>query len=226
MDIYLNEIEDTKAGFAFPSLPDKIKVTSGANYQSFTIIGQGNVKVPRGTEVGKISWNGVFFGQAKQREAIVKNWIAPAECKNILEGWLEKGTVLRLMVTCTNINYDVTISNFEYTETGGYGNAEYTISLARYKPLKIYTTTELNIQSYVKKVAARPAPKKSSSKTYTIVSGDNLWNIARKYYGDGTQWQKIYNANSAVLESAAQKYGHSSSDNGSLIFPGTSLTIP
>ncbi len=37
------------------------------------------------------------------------------------------------------------------------------------------------------------------SATYTVKKGDNLWNIAKKYYGDGKQWRKILSANPNCL---------------------------
>ncbi len=35
--------------------------------------------------------------------------------------------------------------------------------------------------------------------SYTVKKGDNLWNIAKKYYGDGRQWRKILEANPTCL---------------------------
>lgn len=67
---------------------------------------------------------------------------------------------------------------------------------------------------------------KKKSKTYTVKKGDCLWNIARKFYGDGTKWKKIYNANKTVIEKTAKKYGRKSSSNGHWIYPNTKLTIP
>ena len=88
------------------------------------------------------------------------------------------------MVTGTNINIDVTISSFTCEEVGGFGNKEYKIEFIRYKYLKIYTTDELKIVKFVKKTNTRPAPAAPANKgTYTVKSGDNLWSIARKYYG-------------------------------------------
>ena len=52
-------------------------------------------------------------------------------------------------------------------------------------------------------------------KTYTVKSGDCLWNIAKKYYGNGAQYTKIYNANRGVI-----------GGNPNLIYPGQVLTIP
>lgn len=62
--------------------------------------------------------------------------------------------------------------------------------------------------------------------TYTVVAGDTLWAIAKKYYGSGTKHSIIYNANSEVIEAAAKAHGKSNSSNGHWIWGGTVLTIP
>lgn len=60
-----------------------------------------------------------------------------------------------------------------------------------------------------------PAPAPSTSKTYTVVKGDCLWNIAKKFYGNGSKYTVIYNANKGVI-----------GGNPNLIYPGQVLTIP
>ena len=74
-----------------------------------------------------------------------------------------------------------------------------------------------------KPVAVQPAPArpattspapKQQNKTYTVVRGDCLWNIAKKFYGNGSQYTKIYNANRDKIK------------NPNLIYPGQVLTIP
>ena len=66
----------------------------------------------------------------------------------------------------------------------------------------------------------------SSSGNYTVVSGDTLWAIAKRYYGSGAKYTIIYNANANIIESTAKAHGKSSSSNGHWIYPGTVLTIP
>lgn len=77
-----------------------------------------------------------------------------------------------------------------------------------------------------------PARKKKSSGSsgsgskYTVKSGDTLWSIAKKYYGSGAKYIKIYNANKTIIEKKAKARGKSSSNKGHWIYPGTVLTIP
>ena len=51
--------------------------------------------------------------------------------------------------------------------------------------------------------------------SYAVVSGDTLWGIARRFYGDGNQWRRIYSANRHVVGS-----------NPNLIRPGQKLHVP
>ena len=49
-------------------------------------------------------------------------------------------------------------------------------------------------------VVRSPAPP---LQTHTIEKGDSLWDLAARYYGDGRQWKKIYEANRDVLPSSS-----------------------
>ncbi len=62
--------------------------------------------------------------------------------------------------------------------------------------------------------AVATATAEPSVRTHTVESGDTLWAIAEKYYGDGNQYPKIFGANRDQL------------DNPDLIHPGQELKIP
>ncbi len=53
-----------------------------------------------------------------------------------------------------------------------------------------------------------------SDQMYTVKSGDSLSKIAKHYYGDGSMWHRIYEANRDKIK------------NPDLIQPGWELTIP
>ncbi|BCO35316.1 lectin [Mycobacterium heckeshornense] len=60
---------------------------------------------------------------------------------------------------------------------------------------------------------AEPAPApEPAARTYTVESGDTLWAIAERFYGDGSKYQVIADA--------------SGISNPDLIHPGQVLTIP
>jgi LysM repeat protein/DNA-binding SARP family transcriptional activator len=61
----------------------------------------------------------------------------------------------------------------------------------------------------------------SAAITHVVVPGDNLWDIAESYYGNGEEWHSIYAANAGI----EQPDGLALSDP-SLIYPGWKLTIP
>ena len=79
-------------------------------------------------------------------------------------------------------------------------------------------------ESVVKEKAAtkatEAAPKASEAagsegaKSYTVQSGDTLWKIAKQFYGEGSQYMKIFEANKNLLKDPDH------------IFPGQELKIP
>lgn len=54
----------------------------------------------------------------------------------------------------------------------------------------------------------------STTRTYTVKQGDTLWAISKKYYGKGSQYPKIANANKDKIK------------NPNLIYPKWVLVIP
>lgn len=218
--------------FTFPALPEKVQGKYGAKYRSYDIISQGTIKVPKGTDVAEFTWNGVFFGESKKNEPIVQknHWKKPNECVKILTDFMQNETVLNLIVTETWINVDVTISSFQPSPVGAFGNIEYSITFVQKKTLKIYTTSELKIVSSsknTKKTKARndSSGSSSSNDSYTVVTGDTLSTIAQSKCGGANKWQELYNENKTVIEETAKKRGLSNSDHGQWIFPGTVLTL-
>ena len=43
-------------------------------------------------------------------------------------------------------------------------------------------------------VGVSPAPPPPGPRTYTVVSGDTLWAISERFYGDGSKYQIIADA--------------------------------
>lgn len=64
-------------------------------------------------------------------------------------------------------------------------------------------------------VTAAPAPNVADrERTYTVVAGDTLSKIAKREYGDASQWHRIFEANKDTIK------------NPDLIYPGQTFKIP
>jgi nucleoid-associated protein YgaU len=61
------------------------------------------------------------------------------------------------------------------------------------------------------KPEAKPA---AAAESYTVKSGDSLWKISERVYGNGNDWRRIYEANKDQIQ------------NPDVIQPGWVLTIP
>lgn len=69
-------------------------------------------------------------------------------------------------------------------------------------------------------------PPAGCQAVYGVVTGDTLWSIAQRFFGNPQGWPSIYNANASLIEQVAQQNGFPSSEGGWWIFPGTQLCIP
>jgi len=72
-----------------------------------------------------------------------------------------------------------------------------------------------------KKAAPAPVPEPKKADTglnrpveHVVRTGDNLWNISKKYYGSGAKWTLIYEANKSAIKKK------------DFLEPGTVLAIP
>lgn len=82
-------------------------------------------------------------------------------------------------------------------------------------PDYIKVEQELNIPKVEKRLPITAGASQEASisgETYTVVRGDNLWNIALRAYGDGFAWTKIAKANNLA--------------NPDLIHAGNVFSIP
>lgn len=219
VDIYVREKNGTRE-VRVPILPEKILFNSGdVTTIVHSIMNLGEVAIPSGTELDSWSWESEFPGELRNNDPLIRGaWRQPSEYDSILKDWKKNGTELTLLAVGYPINADVYLKEYHPSAAGPFGDIYYEITFMEARRIVVTST-----KSEEPKQTTRPA---ETSSTYIIKSGDTLWGIARKFYGDGTKWKTIYNANKDIIESTAKSRGYKSSDNGHWIFPGVKLTIP
>lgn len=115
------------------------------------------------------------------------------------------------------------------------GDSGYTMQLSLHRVQKLLQATQKNTKETVVNNKNSKASQSGNTNNagssgagsqYTVVSGDTLWGIAKRFLGAGNRCGEIYNANSSVIEEAAKSHGKANSSNGHWIYPGTVLNIP
>lgn len=117
-------------------------------------------------------------------------------------------------------NMKVSLESYEIKEDAKQGfDVVVSIKLKQYKDFgtKTCNVTFTNSKAKVsvqntRNTSNSPAP--STNQSYTVKSGDCLWNIAKKFYGNGSKYTIIAEANKDKIKSA------------NLIYPGQVLIIP
>lgn len=113
-----------------------------------------------------------------------------------------------------------------YTKTGLHYDLEHTFTVTGHNANGDgpSATVSGKTQPQAGQAPPPPPPPAHHTRTYTVRSGDTLWDIAQRYYGNANRWHDIYNRNSGVINSVAARHGKPG--GGHWIFPGTTLTIP
>ena len=127
-----------------------------------------------------------------------------------LRAWRDQGAVLRFIVSGTGVNESVLIEELAHGEKDGTNDVVCTITLREWRKPEAAVLSVSVPEAQTDRDTQTGA---SYEKTYTVVSGDCLWNIAKKFYGSGTDYKRIAAANPFIT-------------NPNLIYPGQVLTIP
>lgn len=204
--------------FRFPVLPEKVKVSYGSNNDKMRVCGVGEVTVIQDSEAANISFP-CFFPRHYFSGCDYKDIPDPVSAVETILELKDSGKPVRFTITGgMNVSMFVTIEKFDAEEHGGdLETVHYSITLKEYREVSI---RQIKVETATKKATisapvSRTDTSPSGGQTYTVVKGDCLWNISKKFYGSGSRYTVIYNANKAVI-----------GGNPNLIYPGQVLTIP
>ena len=211
-----------------PVAPQKLQLKIKGVNKTHTLINDGEINVLKTPGLTDIEFDALLpnvkypfavyktrFTRSKSFLEVLKNYKQDKETfQFIVARTLPNGKML------FDTNMKVSLESYTIKEDAkNYGmDVMITIKLKQYRD---YATKTCNIKfaSSKPKIVPQPVraaenPPKPANQTYTVVRGDCLWNIAKKYYGNGSKYTVIYNANRDKIK------------NPNLIYPGQVLTIP
>lgn len=214
-------------GVLMPITPSKVKVKINNQNETLTLISGEEINILKAAGLTDVSFDLLLpqvpypftNGGAQPADYYLSLFKRLKTAKEPFQWTLnrEKPNGSRLFYT----NLTVGMEDYQITDDAEEGfDITVTVSLKQYRH---YGTKTVTIQPAptpaTKPTATVEPPKRETSQapkqsTYTVKSGDCLWNIAKKYLGDGSRYNEIYNLNKDKIK------------NPNLIYAGQVLTLP
>ena len=212
-----------------PVAPSKLTISIDNKNKTLVLINDGEVNILKKPGLTDISFT-ALLPQTKYPFAVYKNGFQKADVfLDKLEQLKTSQKPFQFIVSRTfpngkllfDTNIKVSLEDYKIIEDKKNGfDVNVEVKLKQYRD---YGTKTVNVTIKQSKPVATvqntrpaessPAPK-VTAKSYTVAKGDTLWAIAKKYYGDGSKYTKIFEANKGVLK------------NPNVIYVGQVLTIP
>ena len=186
-----------------PIAPEKLQLKIGNNNKTLTLINEGEINILKKAKLTEIdfdillpnvkypfaTYNDTFHNASYFLENIEKLKTSEKPFQFIVSRKMPSGKIL------FDTNIKVSLEDYTISEEAEEGfDVKVTIKLKQYKD---YSTKTVQItikqerpRPVVAQTPSRPATTAPSTRTYTVVRGDCLWNIAKRYYGNGSQYTK------------------------------------
>ena len=215
-----------------PVTPSKLQVKISNKNKSVTLINDGEVNLIKTAGLTEISFELLLpntrypFAKYKSGFKRAKYFIDILEQFKVSKKPFQFIVIRKLQnrKRLFNTNIKVTLEDYQITEDAKSGfDAMVSVKLKQYRA---YGTKICVLKKEEKPQASPPPPKEerpaenaptpppNTNQTYTVVRGDCLWKIAKRFYGNGAKYTIIFNANRDKIR------------NPNLIYPGQVLTIP
>lgn len=219
-----------------PITPEELSIKVDSNNKVVTLINEGDINILKSPSLIEIEFTARF---PMRQYPYARKFVPFKTFHDLFESLKEQKKSFRFIVARTTLtglgtwdtNLLVTLESYKINESADEGDdvlvdfklkqyKEYGVKKVKVQNTSTAPTTSTSTQN------RSNDNKTSTAQTYTVKYGDCLWNIAKKYYGSGSKYTVIYDANKTVIEDTAKKNGKQSSRDGWLIWPGTVLTIP
>lgn len=169
--------------YVLPVTPASITLQNGIKIETVGIYGIGDIQLAGNRSIGSIQISSFF--PAQEYDFLIGAFRNPYDWVKIFKNLISKKKPVRFLVSDTDINARVLISNIEFSEKPGQNDIYYTLTLA-----------ESDTTGDDPDAEERPeddAPTLPT--TYIVAYGDTLWGIATHFYGKGILYKKIASAN-------------------------------
>jgi nucleoid-associated protein YgaU len=212
MDLYFSK--GAAVRFRFPVTPQAVTVTTPGRDRAATLIDGSEIGLLNGAGLREVRFEALLpnkrYGFAVYPGGVFRR--ASHFLSLLARLKKERGPFLfTLSGKSGGHSLSVTLESYtihEDASLGGDVNVSVRLREARTASLSVIQPKK------GKSPPPRSAPSTPAPKTYTVVRGDTLWAIARKFLGNGARWPEIHALNRDRI------------NNPNLIYPGQKLRLP
>ena len=170
--------------------PPELTVTQDNKDKTIDLLNVGEINVPGMRGLIKISLSTFLpdsdspFYTGNTPEKVIQ---AVKKAKN------GKKTI-RIIISGSDVNTLFTVSSMSETYKEGQADVYISWSFVEMRDLNTGQVASF-VKRYTDTGLCTRSTKRSIPKVVTVQAGDTLWNIARRYYDDGSRWKDIAAAN-------------------------------
>ena len=220
-----------------PITPAELTITHGSNNKVVTLISEGDVNILKSPSLTEIEFEARFpmrkypFSREPRDVTYYLNKFEELKTKKKSFTFIVTRSTPNGKQNTWSTTMKSSLEDFKVKESADEGDdVIVAFKLKQYKEDggKTLKTKKCKPETTSNSENERSTDNKTSeTKTYTVRSGDCLWNIAKAFYNDGSKYTLIYNANKTVIEDTANKHRNGKgSSHGHWIYPNTKLIIP
>ena len=210
MDLYFSKNSDLR--FRFPVTPRSVSVTTPGRDRVVTLIDSSEISILNEPGLREIRFEALLPNTRYHFAVYPDGVFQPARhYLGLIERFKQERSpfVFTLGTAEGGTSLVAALEGYTVTEDASYGGD---------MMVSIHLREARGVSVKITDPETTPPPRDPSSavvpKTYTVVSGDTLWGIAKRFLGSGARWPEIYALNRDKVS------------NPNLIYVGQVLTLP
>ncbi len=186
--------------------PPEISVTQDNKDKTIDLLNVGEINVPGMRGLIKVSL-ATFLPDSNSP---FYTGVAPEQIVQAVKKAKNGQKAIRIIISGSDVNTQFNISSMNEIYKEGQGDIYISWSFVELRDLNTGQVASF-VRRYTDTGLCTRRTTRSVPKAITVQNGDTLWNLARRYYDDGSRWKDIAMANDMY------------EDN---LLPGTRLIIP
>lgn len=180
--------------------PKEVTVSSGSKLKTLELLNVGDITVAGNRTIDKIAISNVFLPAPGSP---FYNGTSPETILALMKKCMDAPSPVRIIISGTDVNKQFWIEKMDDTYREGDKDPHVSWSFSEYRQTTVLPVASLaNRQTYTglnQRGVTQQVPK-----SVTVKKGTTMWDLAKKYYGDGSRWKEIQAANGGVNERKLQ----------------------